>query len=149
MTGITIVQVACRKIKDTDKERYEQKVLVHLGYRRVHGGNDTVGHRLVSRNGTEDASGNRHEERSRNALARNVTDAEEELIIAEIEIEQVAAHLFGRNQRSIELYVVAIRISRELRGKHTHLDAACDMQVALYRSFLGSSILQFFDIFHK
>ena len=149
VTGITVVQATCWQVEDSDKEGDEHVSFVHVGYRLVHRSHDAVGHRLVGRHGTEGRACYRHEERGRHTLARHVADAEEELLVAEVEVEEVAAHLLGRSQRGKELHVVAVLPGGELLGQHTHLYLAGDAQVTLYRCFLGRRVLQFLDVSHQ
>ena len=149
VTCITVVQTACRKVEHAHEESHKHVGLVHVGNGLVHRCHDAVGHGLVSRHGAEGRTGDSHEERSWHTLTRHVANTEEELLIAEIEVEEVATHLLGRRQRGIEHHVVAVVLGGEFLREHAHLYITGNAQVALYRSLLGSGILQLFNISHQ
>ena len=62
MPGIAIVQASSRQVEHADKEGHEHVGLIHACHCLVHSDNNTVGHRLMGRNGAEYGSGDRHEE---------------------------------------------------------------------------------------
>ena len=146
---IAVVQVACGQVEHSDEEGDEHVGLVHADHCSVHGCDNFVGLRLAGGDGAEHSPGDCHEKRGGHTFARDVADAEEELLVAEVEVEQVAAHIFGRGQRGIDLNVVAVGPCGELIGQHAHLYAACDADVPVYRSFLGCCVLQLFDVFNE
>ena len=149
MAGIAVEQKTGGQVEHTHEERHEHVHLVHVGNRLVDGLHDVVGQRLMGRHGAEGRTRHRHEERGGSTLARHVADAEEQLVVAEIEVEQVATYLLGRCQRGKELHVVAVVLRRELLGQHTHLDVTGNTEVALYRGLLGGGGLQLVDVFHQ
>ena len=65
-------------------------------------------------------------------FAGDVADAEEDLLVAEVEVEEVASDLLGRCQGGIALYVVAVGSGGELVGHHALLYGACDAEVPFY-----------------
>ena len=132
VASITVIQVPRWQVEHADKEGDEHTVLVHLGNNLVHGCHNAVGHRLANRYRAEDGSGDCHEERGRNAFAGNVANAEEEFLVAEVEVEQVATYILGRCQRGIYLYVVAVGFGGKLLGQHALLYGACDADVSFY-----------------
>ena len=103
----------------------------------------------MSRYRTEYRPGNRHEERGGHTFAADITDTEEEFVVAEEEIKQVAAHRFGRCQRGIDLHIVTVVFSGEHLGQHTHLYAVGNAEVTLDGGILGGRPLQFLDILHE
>ena len=116
VTGIAVVQMTCLQIKHAHEKGDEHVRFIALNNDIVQVLHDDIGHGLMSRYRTEYRPGNRHEERGRHTLTAHVTDAEEEFVVAEEEIKQVAAHRFGRRQRGIDLHIVTVSLCGELLG---------------------------------
>ena len=64
----------------------------------------------------EQRTRHRHKEGGWNTLARHVADAEVQLLVADVEVEEVATDTLGRGQRAIDVDIVAFRIWREGLG---------------------------------
>ena len=80
------------------------------------------------------------------ALAGHVADAEEELLVADVEVEEVAADFLGGRQRGVEQHAVLVVAGGELLGEHAHLDVAGNAQVALDGGLLGRGGLELLDV---
>ena len=91
----------------------------------------------------------RHEQRGGNSFAANVADAEDKLLVVDVEVEQVATHSLGRLQRSEDVDVVAVGIGWECFGQHRHLDVVCYLQLTLKGRFLCRRALELLHIFGK
>ena len=100
----------------------------------------------MGRNIAEQRTRDSHEHRGRNTLARNVANAEKQLVITNIEIEEVATYRLGWRQRTIDINIVAFWIGWEGLRQHRHLDVVGNFQLTLYRSLLGCGVAQFADI---
>ena len=90
-----------------------------------------VGLCLMRRNCPEQCFGNHHIERGGNTLARYVAYAEEQFLIPDKEIKQVAAHLLGRSESSEYVYVIAFRVGRVYLWYHCHLNGTCYLKLTL------------------
>lgn len=80
------------------------------------------------------------------AFAGYIADAEEQFVVAQEEVIEVATDTFGRCQHAVNLYLVTMRKSRERLRQHGHLNMVCDIQFALNSSFRGGGFLQFLHI---
>ena len=86
----------------------------------------------MGRYGAEQGLGHHHVERCGNTLARYVSDAEEQFLVADIEVKQIAAHLLGGSKLAEHVNVIAVGIWRENLGNHGHLDGSGYLQLVLY-----------------
>ena len=91
----------------------------------------------MGRNGAEERPRDCHDQRCRHALSCHVADAEEQFLVADVEVEQVASHLLGRLQQTVYLQVVAFGIGRERLGYHGLLNVAGHAQFAADALLLG------------
>ena len=91
----------------------------------------------MGRNSSEERPRDCHDERCRHALSCHVADAEEQFLVAYVEVEQVASHLLGRLQQTVYLQVVAFGIGRERLGYHGLLNVAGHAQFAADALLLG------------
>ena len=137
MTAVTVVEVAGLEVDDADKHGDEDGILVISGHRVVQlGGDDLRGEALFG-DGTEQVDSDGHGERSGDALAADVTDAETKAVTLEEEVVEVAAHFLGGHDGSVKVDIATVRECREGAGHHRHLDITCDTQFAV-DTLLGS-----------
>ena len=149
VTRAAIAQTARRQVENAEQQGDEHIVVVALAERLV----DRLDHlrRIVfmGRSMAQKRQGHRHHHRGRDALAADVTDAEEELLVPEEEVEQVAADILCRCHGGIEVDVTALGERREYPRKHIELDGIRDFQLAFDGSFLGRCRLQLVDVLHQ
>ena len=86
-----------------------------------------------------------HQHGGRNTLATDVADAEEQLLVADEVVEEVATNLFGREQHAVDVNVGALLVTH-LLGQHLHLDAAGYAQLAVDALLRSLGVLQFFVV---
>ena len=72
----------------------------------------------MGRDIAEQRTGDSHKHGGWNAFAGHVANAEEELVVTNIEVEEVATHRLCRRQRAIDIDIVAFRIGWESLGQH-------------------------------
>ena len=95
---------------------------------------------------TKQCAGDGHHQRCRHAFAGNVADAEEQFIVAQEEVKEVATDTLGRRQHAVNLYLVTMRECGERLRQHSHLNMVCNIQFTLNSGFRGGSILQFLHV---
>ncbi len=95
---------------------------------------------------TEQRAGNSHEEGGWNTLARYIANAEKQLLVADVEVEQVTSNTLGWCQRTIDVQIITFWVGRERLRQHRHLDIVSHLHLILDSSLLGCSIAQIFDI---
>ena len=91
----------------------------------------------------------RHHKRRRYTLSTDITDTEEQLFIADKEVEQVATDAFGRRLRAIQVDIGALGECREFLGNHRHLQLMSHLQLVIDRSLLRRLFFQIFHIRHE
>ena len=89
---------------------------------------DAGGIALAGTNGTEQRVSYRHHQRRGHALAAGIANAEEELVIAQEEVVDVASHLAGGNQSAGN---VDIAMAQVLVGQHVALDALGHLELTV------------------
>ena len=109
----------------------------------VHLPNDVGGTLVVAGQIAEQRSCDSHIQRCRHSFSCHVADNEEELIVLDDEVVEVAAHLLGRSHRGIELKVLPLW---KCRRDHAHLDVMGNLQLALQPFLAGSGGLQVVDM---
>ena len=82
MTGITVAQMSRRQVEHADEQRDKHVRAVILARHLVDGLHNTVGVFLTGRCHAEQRVNHRHDHCRGHALARHVTDAEEEFLVA-------------------------------------------------------------------
>ena len=146
MTGITVVEVAGAQVEDTHKHRHEVTCGVLITQVVVHsidnGGCAVSPSCLAAEHGSHDG----HHQCCRHTLATDVAYAEQETVVAEEEVVEVAAHLESRVNEGIEAEIAALRKSL---WQQRHLYAVGNFEFLLYRGFLGCGLLQFVHIVGK
>ena len=90
--------------------------------------------------------GHSHNKCRRNTFAANIADTEEELLIANQEIEEVAPHFLGWLQYSIDIEVLAFRERWIVLREHFRLDVFCDEQFAIQSLFLHRSLMETLEV---
>ena len=90
----------------------------------------------------EHAARDGHYKRSRNTLPTDVTNAEKQFLVADVEVVQVATHFLGRFHGGIDAHVVAVGVGWEYFRHHAHLYAVGDMQLAGDAFFFSICFLQ-------
>ena len=131
VAGVAIAQFTSGQVQHTAEEGHEHVALVHGGEAVVHGLDDAPGTVFMRRHVAEGRTRDRHHQRRGDALAAHVAHAEEELLVPDEEVVQVAAHLLGRDDGGGHVQVVPLREGRKGLGHHGHLDAGGDVQLAL------------------
>ena len=146
VAGVAVVQQTVVQIEHADKGGDEHVGLVAFGQRVVEGYHNMVGLGGVSRDVAEERPCDSHDQRGRHTLARDVADAEEELLVADVEVEEVAAHILGRCQRTVDVDVVALGVGWERLGEHGHLYVVGHPQLVLDGGLRGRRGLQVVDV---
>ena len=149
MGCIGIVQMARGKIEHTNEECDEHTRLIIVAQGIVDGNDNPVGCLSVSRYITEQRTGNSHYQRRRNTLARHIAYAEDKLVVADIEVVQVATDSLCGCHLSVNVHVVALRECRVCLRQHRHLDVVGNLQLTLNRGFGGSGTLQLLNIIRQ
>ena len=98
---------------------------------------------LVVGDGTEQASCHGHEQAGGNALAADVSYAEEQFLVPYVEVVEVSSHFLCRHNCRRHIYVVPAGERREGFGKHGTLDVAGRLEFALYAGFALRSLIEF------
>ena len=80
-----------------------------------------------------------HQHGRRCTLAADIADAEEQLLVADEVVIEVAAYLTGRHQRSADIHIVCFQVAG---GQHALLYLTGHTQFACYALFLQSLLLQ-------
>ncbi len=143
VASVAIAQAPRLEVEHSDEQGDKHAGVVVFDKSIVNGTNDGIGLRDVSRNVAEERSGDSHDQRGRYALARYVANAEEELIVANEEVEEVASDGLCRCQHAIDIYIGTLR--KGLR-QHGHLYVVGNIQLAFDGGFLGCGSLQLVDI---
>ena len=146
MPRIAVAQETGLQVKHTDEQRDEHVQVVVLGQRLVKCLHDEAGLHLTGRHVAEQRARHCHEQRGGDSLARHVADAEDELLVVDVEVEQVATHRLGRHQRPEDVDVVAVGVGREGLGKHRHLDVVRYLQLALEGGLLCRRALELLHV---
>ena len=149
MTAVAEVQVRCIEVYQTDKHGHEHVLVVVLRQELVDGHRDA--YRVVALLGddTEQVTGYGHEQRCGNSLSAHVTHAEVHLVALNEEVVQVTSHLLRRSHGSEQVYIISVREGREDTGHHAHLDVAGHLELLLYGSRSGRSLLHLIDVFDE
>ena len=92
--------------------------------------------RVLAGERPEQGHRDRHEERGRDSLARDVADGEEEAVGSSPEGQvEVAAHVLGGLEDGVEVEVGPFGAGRQVGREEPELDLARDREVALQRRF--------------
>ena len=92
VAGVAEAQSSRRQVEDSDKERHEHIALVVVAELLVDGLHDVGRVAGVGGGDAEQLLHDRHHDGRRHTLSRDVADAEEQLLVADVEIEEVATH---------------------------------------------------------
>ena len=128
MPGVAIMEMSVREVQDADKECDEHVLVVLLSERVVDLGRDQMRVLFVRRDATEEGPDRRHDKRSRNTFSADIADAEEEFVVADIEIIQIAADLLRRIDHAIDIQIQAVGKRRKDLRQHRALDRLSDLQ---------------------
>ena len=128
VAAVAVVEAARLEVDDADEHGDEDGVLVVDRHRVVQLGGDDLGGESLLGDGTEQVDGDGHGERGGDALAADVAHAEAEAVVLQEEVVEVAAHLLGRHDGGVEVYVAAVGECGEGTRHHRHLYIACDAQ---------------------
>ena len=88
----------------------------------------------------------RHKQGGRHALARHIADAEEQMLIADMEVEQITAHRLRGCHMTVDVDIMTLREGRVLTGDHRHLNVVGNLQLIINGRLLGSGLLQILHI---
>ena len=104
-----------------------------------------MGHRRTA----EHATGHSHNQRRRHTLACHIAYTEVEFLVADKEVEEVAAHLLGRNHLAKDIDIGALWERRIDLRQHALLDVAGNLQLLLQSCIRGCGLPKFLDILRK
>ena len=143
MTGIAVIEMAGTQVEYAYEHRHEVacRVLVtEIVIHRLHDGCGTVAlSGLAPEHGTHDG----HHQGCGNSLAADIANTEQEAVVAEEEVVEVATYLACRIDKGMEADVASLG---EGLGEQGHLDAVGNFEFLLYGGFLGSGCLQLLHI---
>ena len=146
MSSIAEVEVSCQEVKDTYEHGDEVARCGFLAKVPVHGLDDVgslVGTTCLT---AEHGPHHRHQQGSRHSLARYVADTEEETVVANEIVVEVATHIACWCQRSVQVEVCVLLLQQEVIRQHRHLNAPSDFQFPLERRLLcGNWIRKLLD----
>ena len=91
----------------------------------------------------------RHQHGGRHPLARHIADTEEQVLVADKEVEQVTANSLRGCQQTEEVQILTLREWRELLRKHRLLDVARQFQLTSDRCLGGCGHLQLLHILRQ
>ena len=143
------MQKTCSKFQYAQKRRHEHTSIISFCQCIVKGLGNKMWFRSMWRDITKQWTRHGHHQRGRYTLTRNIADTEEQLLVANIEIEQVSPHILSRQQHTIDIDVITLRIRREGLGQHRHLDVVSHLQLVLDSSLRCRSILEFLYVFRE
>ena len=149
MAAIAVFQKSCFQVVRSNKQCDKHAGVVLIGQSLVHLTHDTVRFIHMGRDDTEQTTRHSHHQGGWDALSRYVADTEEELIVADIEIIEIASNGLGWSQTAVDINVITIWIRWEDLRKHRHLDVAGHLQFTLDTTFLLVDALQFFHLLCK
>ena len=133
MPCVAIVEAARAEVKDTRKQGDEHVLLVSLAAEAVVHLTDNLRRTIhVRRETAKDGASHRHHDRRRHAFAAHVAHAEEQPVVADIEVKQVAAYLLGRDDLAVGVEVLVVGEWRETCRQHRHLNLTGDVQLVLH-----------------
>ena len=135
MGGIAIGEVVGTQVEHPHEGRYKHQRFVGRCNGVVHLTHNVGGTLIVASQITEEGSRDGHVERSGHALARHVADDEEQFVVLDDEVVQVAAYLLGRGHRGKKVEVIAFR---KHGGQHAHLYVVGNDEFALQSLLAGS-----------
>ena len=147
MASVAIAQTARRQVENTEEQCYEHHRLVGIRHRLVHQVHDTCRIGLVGRECAEQRLCDCHHQRCRHGFSRHIANAEEQLLIADVEVEQVATHIFRWFQQSVYIYIVAVGIRWEHLRNHRLLYFAGNAQLTTDALLFGINLLQALCLF--
>ena len=128
VASVAVVQATSGQVEHTDEEGDKHARLIALAHRMVNHLHDAGGITLAGTNGTEQRVSHRHHQRRGHALAAGIANAEEELVVAQEEVVDVASHLAGGNQSAGN---VDIAMAQVLVGQHVALDALGHLELTV------------------
>ena len=146
MAGIAVEHVAVAEVEHSDEEGNEHARVVAFDDGIVQRADNGVWLVDMLRDVAEQRACHCHHQRGGNAFSRYVADAEEELLVAQVEVEEVAANALGRGQLSENVDIVTLGEGREDFGQHGHLDVVGNAQLTLHGGFFRCSLLQLVHI---
>ena len=139
VTCIAIAEQTRRQVEHSDEERHEHVGLVVLARRLVDGLHHVGGVVLVGRGRTEQRVYDPHQHGCCRSLAADVADAEEQLLVADIVVIEVAADLTGGFQHSLQLQALDAQLAL---WQHALLYLTGHAQLAVDAFLLGIHLLQ-------
>ena len=98
VSATAVAQTTRRQVEHTDEHGDEDVRVVTLTRRLIDGLHDTGRIGFMRRERTEQRVDYAHHHRRWCTLATDITDTEEQLLVAEVIVIQVATHLTGRYQ---------------------------------------------------
>ena len=139
MSRIAVAQVPCRQVEHTEEECHEHTRFVAATGRFVDGLHDTGGIALTGREGTEQRMDDGHDHCRRRTLATDVTDAEEQLLVTDVVVVEVAAHFTGWFQKASHLQLLT---SHLFFRQHALLNLAGHVKFTVNTFLLQISLVQ-------
>ena len=141
MSSVAIAHFARVEVEDAYEHRDEHVLVVAFASEAaVHLRYDLRRAVDVGCEAAEERACDSHYQGSRNPLPADVANAEEQLVFAYGEIEQVASDLLCRNDNTMGAQVRIVLEWWEVRRQHCHLDVACDVELALYALLLIAKV---------
>ena len=134
------------QVEHTDEKRHKHIGMVVLAHRIVHLTHDLRRTVNLHGDGMEQHFRHRHKQGSRHALARHIADAEEQMLIADMVVEQIAAHRLRGCHMTVNIDIMTFREWRVLTGNHRHLNVVGNLQLIINGRLLGSGLLQILHI---
>ena len=103
---------------------------------------------LVGRYSAEEAPGHCHHQRRGDALAGDVAYAEEEFVVADEEVVQVASYFPCGHHDGSQVHVTPLLFRRQGLGQHSHLYLAGNAQLVVHLVLLGTDFLKMALVLH-
>ena len=141
VTGIAVADDARVHVENPKEHRDEHDVGVVLADGGVEGLHDAFGTVNVGRQRAEKAVGDGHQQRGGNPLAGNVADAEQQLVVADVVVVQVAAHELSWILQPTDIYGFVI-LCQFVGGQQRLLDFAGDGELVLNVLLLGTHLVE-------
>ena len=131
--SVESMQMACRQVEHSDKERNEHVLFVILCQGFVDSAHDMCRMGLMRRCRTEKRMCHRHQHSRRCTFTAYIADTEEHFLVPHVVVVQITAHLSCRFKIASQLHPFGLQIQM---WKHRLLDLACHTQLGIYTGFL-------------
>ena len=134
MAGVAKAQAARSQVKNAGEHRNEQHLGIVARDLGVRAQNDLAYVEFIAQGAAfAQCLADRHEQAGRHALAGDIANRDEQVIVIDLEeIEEIAADMLGRNNFGLE---IEARIGQEILrfGQDPHLDAEGRSEFTLHR----------------